>query len=191
MLFSHVDSNVPIDSIPRYGKVIYVSYRLTQAEQDAAEAGRILWFQRLSSPLDDVLDQKAFGIALFPHQDNFKLAIDHLFPVIWLAEHDHYPVLIHVPEPLDHLADFVNDFPDALFILSLGSHWSIDHIRNLHHKNERGNVLLDLSQAAHLSGDIMEDIPIPALNTPSRYSPTGSEAEQLLMLHSGRRVHVT
>ena len=192
MLFSHVDSSVPIEDVPAYGKTIYVTCRLTPSEEAAVTAGRLMWFQRLTSPLDDVLNQKAVGIALYPEQDNFNLSIDHLFPVIWLAEYDRYPVLIRVPKPLDHLASFANDFPDALFILALGTAWNLEHIQELHERNERRNILLDVSQAVHLIGDLMEQIPIPTLNVPpTYYSPTASEAEKRLMQHSGRRVHAT
>ena len=67
-------------------------------------AGRLMWFQRLTSPLDDVLNQKAVGIALYPEQDNFNLSIDHLFPVIWLAEYDRY--------------QYSSAFPNRLIILA-------------------------------------------------------------------------
>jgi uncharacterized protein len=94
----------------------------------ARSEGRLIPFVRLDlteSPIEEAtrcLDLGARGIKLHPRAQKFQLNDTRLAPVFALAAERRVPILIHggrgLPPIADHLADLVDEYPDAQLIIA-------------------------------------------------------------------------
>jgi uncharacterized protein len=94
----------------------------------ARSEGRLIPFVRLDlteSPIEEAtrcIDLGARGIKLHPRAQKFQLNDTRLAPVFALAAERRVPILIHggrgLPPIADHLADLVDEYPDAQLIIA-------------------------------------------------------------------------
>lgn len=190
MLFSHLGENTSgatLD-IPENAYVICVSETLLSHFVQP----QCLWFQRLLSPLDDSLSSLASGIALFPDEDGFLIQMEHLFSVVWLAQHDHYPIFLQLTRnDVKTVSSWVNEVEDVPIILSLGEAWSPEELSALHQRIRNPYVFFDVTCNKRLQQTVLKNASIPVLNPPFSLLRSGEQASERFLRYMRRRADVS